>query len=159
MITKVHGNSSLGSTTLNAARCLRAYGAPKTVKVYPGAAKPLIRPPQYAPAIHGSGGLGGVKGLPEADDPEVQGYIARTENDTAVTALEGLSDALKQASKDQHKITVVSSGPMTNIALFLSAYPNLLEGVEELVFMGGGVGMGNRSAVAGAIRSTFIIQP
>lgn len=40
---------------------------------------------------------------------------------------------------------------MTNIALFVSAYPDLLGGVEEFVFMGGGVGQGNRSAVAGAV--------
>ena len=45
-------------------------------------------------------------------------------------------------------MTVVSSGPMTNIALFASVYPELLDAVEEFVFMGGGVGMGNRSAVA-----------
>lgn len=37
---------------------------------------------------------------------------------------------------------------MTNLALFVSVYPDLLEGVEEFVFMGGGVGMGNRSAAA-----------
>ena len=45
-------------------------------------------------------------------------------------------------------MTVISSGPMTNIALFSSVYPELLSAVEEFVFMGGGVGMGNRSAVA-----------
>jgi uridine nucleosidase len=37
---------------------------------------------------------------------------------------------------------------MTNIALFVNAYSDLLTAVEEFVFMGGGVGMGNRSAVA-----------
>jgi len=37
---------------------------------------------------------------------------------------------------------------MTNIALFVSVYPELLNAVEEFVFMGGAVGMGNRSAVA-----------
>jgi uridine nucleosidase len=37
---------------------------------------------------------------------------------------------------------------MTNIALFASVYPELLNAVEEFVFMGGAVGMGNRSAVA-----------
>jgi uridine nucleosidase len=48
------------------------------------------------------------------------------------------------------KVTVVSSGPMTNIALFVSVYSNLIQqgAVEEIVFMGGGVGLGNRSAVA-----------
>lgn len=37
---------------------------------------------------------------------------------------------------------------MTNIAHFVSVYPDLLVAVEEFVFMGGGVGMGNRSSVA-----------
>jgi len=46
------------------------------------------------------------------------------------------------------QVTVVSTGPMTNIALFVNAYSDLLMAVEEFVFMGGGVGMGNRSAVA-----------
>jgi uridine nucleosidase len=44
--------------------------------------------------------------------------------------------------------TIVSTGPMTNVALFVSIYPDLLVGVREFVFMGGGVGIGNRSAVA-----------
>jgi uridine nucleosidase len=38
---------------------------------------------------------------------------------------------------------------MTNIALFVSVYPELVEAVEQFVFMGGGIGLGNRSAVAG----------
>ena len=46
------------------------------------------------------------------------------------------------------RVTVISSGPMTNVALFASVYPELLDAVEEFVFMGGAVGMGNRSAVA-----------
>lgn len=40
---------------------------------------------------------------------------------------------------------------MTNIALFVSVYPELMEAVEQFVFMGGGVGLGNRSAVAGRL--------
>jgi uridine nucleosidase len=44
----------------------------------------------------------------------------------------------------------VTTGPMTNLALFLTMHPELYDAVEEIVFMGGGVGIGNRSAVAGA---------
>jgi len=47
-----------------------------------------------------------------------------------------------------YKVTVISCGPCTNIALFVSVYPDLIEGIEQFVFMGGGVGIGNRSAVA-----------
>jgi uridine nucleosidase len=39
---------------------------------------------------------------------------------------------------------------MTNIALFVSVYPDLLGAIDEFIFMGGGVGVGNRSSVAGA---------
>jgi uridine nucleosidase len=46
------------------------------------------------------------------------------------------------------QVTVISTGPMTNIALFVSIHPELLPGVEQFVFMGGGVGIGNRSAAA-----------
>jgi len=51
------------------------------------------------------------------------------------------------------KVTVISCGPMTNIALFVSVYPDLVEAIEQFVFMGGGVGLGNRSAVAGQVIS------
>ncbi|KAJ8698803.1 Uridine nucleosidase 1, variant 3 [Pleurotus ostreatus] len=47
-----------------------------------------------------------------------------------------------------HKVCMISSGPMTNVALFVSIYPDLVDAIEEFVFMGGGVGMGNRSPVA-----------
>jgi uridine nucleosidase len=64
--------------------------------------------------------------------------------------LEGISTNIKNTWKDGSgdKVTMISTGPMTNIALFASVYPELLNAVEEFVFMGGGVGMGNRSAVA-----------
>lgn len=50
---------------------------------------------------------------------------------------------------------MVSTGPMTNYAMFLTLHPELYEAIEEISFMGGGVGVGNRSAVAGTNLSTF----
>jgi hypothetical protein len=61
-----------------------------------------------------------------------------------------MSEAIKHSwKKDGQKVTVISTGPMTNIALFVSVYPELLDAIDAFVFMGGGVGLGNRSAVAG----------
>lgn len=48
------------------------------------------------------------------------------------------------------RVVIVSTGPMTNLALFITLHPELYEAIEEIVFMGGGVGIGNRSAVAGS---------
>lgn len=38
---------------------------------------------------------------------------------------------------------------MTNIAVFIAAHAELLEGVEQFVFMGGGNGFGNITPAAG----------
>lgn len=127
-----------------------AFGAQPHVRVYPGASKPLLIPAKHDAEIHGPDGLGGVEGLPSVDNPDVLARFAVDADGSTVRALEGMSKSIKETWKkgSGHKVSVISSGPMTNIALFISAYPDLLDGVEEFVFMGGGVGMGNRSAVA-----------
>lgn len=135
---------------MNAARCLLAFGAKPDVRVYPGAPKPLLLPAKPDPEIHGDDGLGGVEGLPPADSAEVLALFAVNEDGSTVRALEGMAKMVKETWRNGagQKVTVISSGPMTNIALFVSVYPDLLNAVEEFVFMGGGVGLGNRSAVA-----------
>jgi len=137
----------------NAARCLHAFGASSRypdIRVYPGAPKPLLRPAKHDPEIHGVDGLGGVEGLPDSESPEVVRWFAKDADGEHVRALEGLARAVKQTWNrgDGHKVTIISSGPMTNVALFVAVYPDLMDAVEEFVFMGGGVGLGNRSAVA-----------
>lgn len=132
---------------------MHAYGAPSHINVFPGATKPLILPAKHDPEIHGEDGLGGVEGLPSANDPNVLARFVPSGEGSGVTrALEGMVQAIKNTWKGGRgdKTTIVSSGPMTNIALFVSAYHDLIDqgAVEELVFMGGGVGLGNRSAVA-----------
>ncbi|PCH40835.1 nucleoside hydrolase [Wolfiporia cocos MD-104 SS10] len=147
-ISTVHGNTSAESTNINAARCLHAFAAPESVHVYPGANKPLIRPARHDAEIHGIDGLGGVQGLPHDDDPGVR---ARLESrNTSARALERMAQAVVSTWKNGEgsQVTIISSGPMTNIALFASVYPDLLVGIEEFVFMGGGVGLGNRSPSA-----------
>ncbi|KZT24584.1 nucleoside hydrolase [Neolentinus lepideus HHB14362 ss-1] len=143
-VSTVHGNADAQCTESNAARCLYAYGAPQDVRVYPGAIKPLIRPARHDPEIHGVDGLGGVEGLPSPDSDVVLARLGA--RGQTVRAVEGIAKAI--LADRSRKITIVSTGPMTNIALFVSVYPDLLDYVEEFVFMGGGVGVGNRSAVA-----------
>ncbi|KAF5392924.1 hypothetical protein D9757_001232 [Collybiopsis confluens] len=150
-ISTTYGNSSAHHTTQNAARCLLAFGGSNIgVRVYPGASKPLILPARYAPNIHGTDGLGGIEGLPEADDPVVLEIIAEDEHGEIIHALDGMVAHIKQTWNNGvgKKVTVVSCGPMTNIALFISVYPELLDGIEQFIFMGGAVGLGNKSAVA-----------
>jgi uridine nucleosidase len=108
--------------------------------------------------IHGHGGLRGVEGLPPADSDPVRARIA-SDTDSNRPAIEVIAAAIGETwnAGAGAKVTVVASGPLTNIALFVSVYPHLLDAVERIVFMGGGIGIGNRSAVAGAAK-LFEIQ-
>ena len=66
-----------------------------------------------------------------------------------VRALEAMSTAIMEAAAVGVKVTIAATGPLTNIALFISVYRDLLPNIARIVFMGGAVGMGNRSATAG----------
>lgn len=99
--------------------------------------------------------MGGVEGLPAVDDSAVLAMIAKDEEGETVRALDGMAQHIKQTWKNGagRKVTVVSCGPLTNLALFISVYPELVDAIDQFVFMGGGVGLGNRSAVAGETHS------
>jgi inosine-uridine nucleoside N-ribohydrolase len=45
-------------------------------------------------------------------------------------------------------ISLVATGPLTNIATFIREYPELLPKVKDLTFMGGSAGRGNRTPYA-----------
>lgn len=130
-------------------RLLHAFGAPtQGPHAYAGATKPLIRAPKADPEIHGADGLGGVEGLPEFADPLVQARNQQSEN---IRAIEAMAKAIQDTwdGGRGHRTTLVATGPQTNLALFLSVYSDLEQAIEEIVFMGGGVGLGNRGATAG----------
>jgi uridine nucleosidase len=166
----LHGNATVENTTINAARCLHAFAAPAHVKVYSGAAAPLIRPARHDPEIHGPDGLGGVEGLPSADSDPVRERIdqSRPAIEAIAAAIVGTRQKKTSSAGDgdgggdgdvrRKAITIVASGPLTNVALFVSVYPHLLDAVERIVFMGGGIGIGNRSAVAGEFRVRVILN-
>lgn len=80
--------------------------------------------------------------------------------DLSVTASQAMAEAVKKSwdGGKGKKVSLVACGPLTNISLFVSVYPDLMEGVEQIVFMGGGVGIGNKSAVAGSYRYLYRIS-
>ncbi|KAG8690022.1 Uridine nucleosidase 1 [Ceratobasidium sp. 423] len=100
---------------------------------------------QWDPEIHGADGLGGVIGLPDPEDTTIRGRFAKS---SSANAVQGLAEAVKKCNLEGNRLYLVATGPLTNVALFSAVHPELLSGVEEIIFMGGGVGVGNRSAVA-----------
>nr|WP_119673529.1 nucleoside hydrolase [Deinococcus sp. RM]RIY05904.1 nucleoside hydrolase [Deinococcus sp. RM] len=133
-VTTVHGNVSLDRTTRNAGVTLALAGAAADgVGVYVGADRPLVRPALTAAAVHGDSGLP-AEGLPDpAREPEAEhavDFIIRT-----VRALPG-------------KVTLIPTGPLTNVALALRLAPDIAPLIREIVWMGGSTAQGNRTPAA-----------
>jgi purine nucleosidase len=131
-ITTVAGNVGLAQTTANALAIREFIGAGGT-PVTPGCARPLLRPALDARQVHGEGGLGGAD-LPPASAGPAAGHAVDYIIDTTGAA--------------PGEITLVATGPLTNIALAVRREPRLAEWVREFVIMGGSAGRGNTTPAA-----------
>ncbi|GAA5898075.1 hypothetical protein JCM6882_003321 [Rhodosporidiobolus microsporus] len=147
-LSSVHGNASIEHMTYNCVRILCSFGTPEQIANIPvckGAAVPLVQASRSASTIHGADGLGGVEGLLDMSSSIVAAKQAEALTLNAVT---GIADACR-ALPDGEKMVLVGTGSCTNIALFISVFPELLlEKVERIVLMGGAEGRGNKTPVA-----------
>ncbi|MET9799672.1 nucleoside hydrolase [Streptomyces sp. NPDC006368] len=131
-ITTVAGNQTVEKTTLNARRVCTVAGV-EGVPIAAGMARPLYGDGIVARNIHGESGLdGAVFGEPTVP---VDGRDAVT----------FLRDTLRDHPAP---VTLVPTGPLTNIATFLRAHPELGGRIERIVLMGGSTGRGNRTPAA-----------
>ncbi len=121
-LTTVAGNVRLDKTSRNA-RLAREWAGREEVPVHAGASKPLMRTPIYAEDIHGKEGLSGVA-VYEPKAGLAQG-----------SAVSYLIDTLTAARP--HSITIAMLGPQTNLALALIQAPGIVQGIKEVVVMGG----------------------
>jgi purine nucleosidase len=121
-LTTVAGNVRLDKTSRNA-RLAREWAGREEVPVYAGAPKPLMRTPIYAEDIHGAEGMSGVA-VHEPTTGLAEG-----------SAVNYLIDTLKSARP--HSITLAMLGPQTNLALALIQEPGIVQGIKEVVVMGG----------------------
>src|SRR5690242_19374746 len=123
-ITTVAGNVGLDKTTANGLAVASFVGA-KDVPVTPGAAAPLLRPALHAGHVHGDSGLGGAV-LPPP--------VRAVEDGHAIDYIIGTIGAAPG------EITLVATGPLTNIGLALRREPRLATWVKDFVIMGGSAG-------------------
>jgi purine nucleosidase len=131
-ITTVAGNVSLAKTTANALAVAEYIGAAGT-PVTAGCAGPLLRPAYDARDVHGESGLGGAV-LPPPTQSPAPGH-----------AIEYIIDTVGAAPG---QITLVATGPLTNVALAVKREPRLADWVREFVIMGGSAGRGNVTPAA-----------
>ncbi|KAJ2488265.1 hypothetical protein IWW37_004945 [Coemansia sp. RSA 2050] len=135
-ISSVSGNASVERTTANAIRVLQVAGI-HGVKVYKGAAKPLVKPVYHATHIHGESGIDGTNLLPE---PDYERYFVQD-----VNAVNAMHEAIMSSAEP---ISIAAVGPLTNIALLVSMYPEVIQRIKTLSIMGGAVGLGNTTSAA-----------
>lgn len=131
-VTTVGGNAVLAKTTKNALGVMTMAGI-TGVPIAAGCVRPLIREGEDAD-VHGESGLDGVD-LPE---PAMQ-LDPRHGVDLIIDTV---------MAAEPKTISLVPVGPLTNIAMAIRKEPRIVERVKEVVLMGGGIHVGNWSAVA-----------
>ena len=131
-LTTVAGNAGLAKTTVNALAVCEYIGA-AGIPVTAGCAGPLLRPAFDARHVHGESGLGGAV-LPPPVATAAPGH-----------AVDYIIDTVGAA---RGEITLVATGPLTNIALAVKREPRLADWVREFVIMGGSAGRGNVTPAA-----------
>ncbi len=121
-VTTVAGNVPLALTERNA-RQIRDIAGRGDVAVYAGCSKPMRRELITAENVHGKTGIDGI----EVVDPKLP-----LEDQHAV---DFIVDTLKCANKES--VTLVPTGPLTNVATALRKDPSIVEKIEQIVMMGG----------------------
>jgi inosine-uridine nucleoside N-ribohydrolase len=129
-VTTVSGNQTLEKTTANALRVLDFVDR-TDVPVHAGADRPLVRERFVAAYVHGETGLDG----PDLPPPKTN---ARDQHAVAFIA--------EQVRARAGRLTLVPTGPLTNVALLLALEPDARP--ERIVLMGGAIGEGNRTPAA-----------
>ncbi len=121
-ISTVAGNVPLALTSRNA-RMMRELMERTDIPVHAGCARPILRDPVTAEDFHGESGIAGLAPF-EPDAPLDPLHAA----DAILGVLE---------STPEHTLTLVVTGPMTNIALAILRAPDALSRVREIIVMAG----------------------
>lgn len=128
-VTTVAGNSTIQNTTNNARYILDLLGS--DVPLYSGAAAPLKRELIQA-NVHGESGLAGAE--------------IKKQETLSGNAVDKIVELIKQ---NPNQITILTLGPLTNLALVFQKDPAIIPLIQEVVMMGGAIAVpGNKNRVA-----------
>jgi purine nucleosidase len=121
-IVAVAGNVPLSHTARNALRICELAGR-GDVPVFGGSEQPMGRKLVTAEHVHGKTGLDG----PDLPEPKIKLQ--------AKPGVDYLVDTLRASAKDE--ITLVTLGPLTDVALALTRAPEIAGKIREIVMMAG----------------------
>lgn len=119
-ITVVSGNVPLAQGSINARYTVEVCG--KETPVYDGADRPLVRKAEHAEWFHGPDGMGNMR------------YPAPKR---APAGTDGVGELIRRFREAPGEITLITLGPLTNIALALGSEPRLAGWVKDCYIMGG----------------------
>jgi purine nucleosidase len=126
-ISCVSGNVPVEQATHNALYVaeLCADDGALDVPVHQGVDRPLIRPYHHAKDFHGEDGLGD------------QGYAVESRQAHPQHAVPAMIDAIRAQAQAGERVTLVTLGPLTNVAIALRLAPDIIPHIERCVVMGG----------------------
>ncbi len=117
-ITSVHGNVGLNHTTRNALKLVELMGG--DVPVYQGTSRPILQQREHAAEYHGENGFGNTS-LPEPGiAPQDQHAV----------------DFIIESTK-KHEVSLLTLGPLTNVALAIAKERELEKRIKQIVMMAG----------------------
>ena len=119
-LTIVNGNVPVEQGALNALYTTEL--CQRSTPVFLGCSKPILRESEYSYWFHGANGMG---------DMDIPKTNAKTQTKNAIDAI---IDFIKA---NPNEITLVTLGPLTNIAIALSRSPEIAKLVKRCVVMGG----------------------
>jgi inosine-uridine nucleoside N-ribohydrolase len=126
-VTTVAGNQSVDKTTRNALKVCSLANL-RHIPVARGMDRPLVRQAKHAADIHGESGMDG----PDVPEPDMEPVASH--------AVDLLIEMLMNSAGD---ITLVPTGPLTNIAGAISRQPAIVPKIKAISLMGGSIGLGN----------------
>ncbi|KUP23288.1 nucleoside hydrolase [Paenibacillus sp. DMB5] len=130
-ITTVGGNQILDKITDNALKVLSFVNA--DIPVAKGAKGPLFGKLVTGEEAHGESGM---------DGPVLPASMFKPVDQGAVEFM------LEIIRASEEPITLVPMAPLTNIALLITAYPEVKDKIKEISLMGGGLAYGNVTSTA-----------
>lgn len=140
-ITTACGNQTIEKTTKNAQGICEFLGR-RDVPVAQGRKAPLLTPVYTAGIAHGESGLDG----PQLPEPAVP-----LQEESAVVFM------ARKLEESGEPVTLVPTGPLTNIAVLLLCYPHLIQKIDRIVLMGGSVVSG--CSGRGASEFNIMVDP
>ena len=130
-VSTCSGNQTVEKTTINAFNLLNFFNR-SDIPLAKGNPNPLVRESRICPEIHGESGL--------------DGFIF-PKYETAISNKIG-ADLIIEKVMENKNIIVVTTGPMTNLAIAIKKEPRILKNIKEIVLMGGSTGEGNITKAA-----------